>query len=170
MPMNGGWRYAYPPYGLPVRVKRAGKDAGATQAAAWQIACLETPCNGFASINYFDTIGNMKTTQAVSALSALAQNSRLAIFRLLVQAGPEGLVAGQIGERLELPPATLSFHLKTLAQSGLVQGRQEGRFVRYLADFEAMHGLIDYLSENCCGSDRSVCAPSICKPCEEKTP
>lgn len=96
---------------------------------------------------------------AVQALSALAQESRLAIYRLLVQAGPAGLVAGQVGEALGIPPATLSFHLKTLAQGGLVHGRQEGRFVRYVADFEAMHGLIDYLSENCCGGDRAACVP-----------
>ena len=111
----------------------------------------------------------MKTTQAVSALSALAQESRLAIFRLLVWAGPEGLVAGQIGETLALPPATLSFHLKTLSQAGLVEGRQEGRFVRYMADFAAMHSLIDYLSENCCGGDRSTCAPNRCIPPEEQS-
>ncbi len=96
------------------------------------------------------------------ALAALAQHSRLAIYRLLVQAGPAGLVAGQIGEALGIPAATLSFHLKTLTHSGLVTHRQEGRFVRYSADFAAMHALIDYLSTNCCGAERSVCAP--CTP------
>lgn len=96
---------------------------------------------------------------AVHALSALAQETRLAIFRLLVQAGPAGLVAGQIAEALDVPAATLSFHLKTLSHGGLVRGRQEGRFVRYVAEFEAMHGLIGYLSENCCGADAAVCAP-----------
>jgi ArsR family transcriptional regulator, arsenate/arsenite/antimonite-responsive transcriptional repressor len=103
----------------------------------------------------------MKTTPhlAVAALTALAQESRLAIFRLLVQAGPAGLVAGQIAVTLCVPAATLSFHLKTLAQAGLVHGHPEGRFVRYVADFAAMHGLIDYLSENCCGSSAAACAP-----------
>ncbi len=102
----------------------------------------------------------MQVTTAVQALSALAQENRLAVFRLLVQAGPEGLVVGQIADELAIPAATLSFHLKTLAQGGLVSSRQEGRFVRYVADFTAMHSLIDYLSENCCGVDASACAPS----------
>lgn len=101
----------------------------------------------------------MDAAFAVQALSALAQETRLAIFRLLVQAGPAGAVAGQIAETLGIPAATLSFHLKTLAQVGLVHGRQEGRFVRYVADFAAMHGLIGYLSENCCGGDAARCAP-----------
>lgn len=103
----------------------------------------------------------MDASLAVQALTALAQESRLAVFRLLVQAGPEGLVAGQLAETLGIPPATLSFHLKTLSHGGLVHGRQEGRFVRYVADFDAMHGLIDYLSENCCGGNPAVCAPLI---------
>lgn len=107
--------------------------------------------------------------QAVKALSALAQESRLAIYRQLVQAGPQGLVAGQIAAALDIPAATLSFHLKSLSQCGLVQGRQEGRFVRYVADFAAMHGLIDYLSENCCGGDRAVCAPATCAPDSPQT-
>jgi len=101
----------------------------------------------------------MHSDAAVSALAALAQDSRLAIYRLLVQAGPEGLCAGQIGEAIGIPAATLSFHLKTLAHGGLVTHRQEGRFVRYSADFTTMHALIDYLSANCCGADRSVCLP-----------
>lgn len=102
----------------------------------------------------------MQVTTAVQALSALAQENRLAVFRLLVQAGPEGLVVGQIAETLAIPAATLSFHLKTLSQGGLVSSRQEGRFIRYVADFNAMHGLINYLSENCCGSDAAACTPT----------
>jgi ArsR family transcriptional regulator len=89
-------------------------------------------------------------TQAVQALSALAQGSRLAIFRLLVQAGPAGLAAGSIGEKLDLPPATLSFHLAGLTRAGLARSRQEGRFVIYSADFGSMNALVDYLTENCC--------------------
>jgi len=100
----------------------------------------------------------MDTSRAVSSLAALAQESRLDVFRLLVQAGPEGLAAGQIAERLHLPASTLSFHVKTLVQAGLVQSRQQGRFVYYSADFDAMEGLIAFLGENCCGG-RS-CAPS----------
>ncbi len=102
----------------------------------------------------------MQSSNAVQALSALAQENRLAVFRLLIQAGPSGLVVGQIADTLAIPAATLSFHLKTLAQGGLVTSQQEGRFVRYIANFDAMHGLIDYLSENCCGTDASACAPS----------
>lgn len=111
----------------------------------------------------------MNARTAVSALAALAQESRLAIYRLLVQVGPAGMVAGEIGETFGMPPATLSFHLKTLAHSGLVTHRQEGRFVRYTADFAAMHALIDYLSANCCGADRAVCAPQPPKPPMEKS-
>ena len=99
----------------------------------------------------------MEIHGAVTALSALAQESRLAIFKLLVQAGPGGLVVGQISEAVLIPPATLSFHLKTLLQGGLVESRQEGRFVRYVARFEAMHALISYLGDNCCGGDNSLC-------------
>lgn len=118
---------------------------------------------------YFYIFGNMELNQAVTALSALAQESRLAVYRLLVQAGPEGMVAGLIAERLAIPLPTLSFHLRTLAHAGLIQGRHEGRFVRYMADFEAMHSLIDYLSENCCGGDASVCAPQTLSRTKEKT-
>ncbi len=110
----------------------------------------------------------MRSPFAVLALSALAQETRLAIFRLLVQAGQAGLVAGQIAEALAVPAATLSFHLKTLAHGGLVHGRQQGRFVRYVADFDVMHGLINYLSENCCGGDAALCAPQTILPSKEK--
>lgn len=92
----------------------------------------------------------METKQAIQALSALAQETRLAIFRLLVGAGPQGMAAGQIGEKLDLAPATLSFHLAGLSRAGLAASRQAGRFVIYSADFEAMRALVDYLSENCC--------------------
>ena len=92
----------------------------------------------------------METTQAIQALSALAQESRLAIFRLLIQQGPSGLAAGAIGERLDLPPATLSFHLAGLVRAGLAQSRQDGRFVYYTASFESMNGLVAFLTENCC--------------------
>lgn len=92
----------------------------------------------------------MESTQAVQTLSALAQESRLAIFRLLVQAGPGGLAAGAIGEKLGLPPATLSFHLAGLTRAGLAQSRQEGRFVIYSADYAAMNALVGFLTDNCC--------------------
>ena len=95
-------------------------------------------------------------TQAVDALSALAQETRLQIYRLLVEAGPQGLSAGRIGEELELAPATLSFHLAHLTRAGLAQNRQEGRFVIYSADFQNMNALVGYLSENCCGGRSCV--------------
>jgi ArsR family transcriptional regulator, arsenate/arsenite/antimonite-responsive transcriptional repressor len=92
----------------------------------------------------------METKQAVGALAALAQETRLLIFRLLVQAGPEGEAAGRIGEELDVPPATLSFHLKELNHAGLVSSRQEGRFIYYAADFEQMAALMTFLTRNCC--------------------
>jgi DNA-binding transcriptional ArsR family regulator len=95
----------------------------------------------------------VETTQAVQALSALAQGSRLSIFRLLVQAGPAGMAAGSIGEKLELPPATLSFHLAGLTRAGLADSRQDGRFVIYTANFPNMNRLVAYLTENCCGGN-----------------
>ena len=99
----------------------------------------------------------METTQAVDALAALAQETRLGIFRLLVEAGPDGLAAGKIGAKMELPPATLSFHLAHLTRAGIARSRQEGRFVIYSADFQSMNALVGYLTDNCCGG-RS-CAP-----------
>lgn len=92
----------------------------------------------------------MKTTQAVTILSALAQETRLAIFRALVQAGPEGLAAGRIAEAIGAPASTLSFHLKELAAAGLVRSRQDGRFIFYAADYAAMSGLVAFLTEKCC--------------------
>lgn len=99
--------------------------------------------------------------EAVTALAALAQETRLAVFRLLVEAGPEGLCAGDIGARLKVPAATLSFHLAQLANAGLVQARQRSRFIFYSADFEAMNGLVGYLTENCCGG--KSCSPAVAK-------
>jgi len=97
----------------------------------------------------------MEMTQAVEALAALAQETRLSVYRLLVESGPQGLSAGRIGEALDLPPATLSFHLAHLARTGLVQSRQDGRYVIYRADFQNMNELVGYLTENCCGGGRS---------------
>ena len=107
----------------------------------------------------------METKNAVKALSALAQDSRLSIFRLLVQAGPAGMAAGSIGENLDLPPATLSFHLAGLTRAGLAHSRQDGRFVIYSADFAAMNALVGYLTENCCGG--ASCSPSTGERNEE---
>lgn len=92
----------------------------------------------------------MKTTTAVAALAALAQDSRLGVFKALVQAAPDGLPAGRISARVGIVPATLSFHLKALASAGLVKSRQEGRFVIYTANLAAINALVGYLTENCC--------------------
>jgi DNA-binding transcriptional ArsR family regulator len=104
----------------------------------------------------------MEMSQIIDALGALAQATRLAVYRLLVEVGPEGLPAGEIGEKLELPPATLSFHLAHLARAGLLRSRQEGRFIIYSADFDNMNRLVGYLTENCCGG--ASCAPAQARP------
>ena len=108
----------------------------------------------------------MEMKQAIQALSALAQDSRLSIFRLLVQAGPAGMAAGSIGEKLDLPPATLSFHLAGLTRAGIADSRQDGRYVIYSANFQNMNRLVDYLTENCCGG--ASCAPAACLPATDK--
>jgi ArsR family transcriptional regulator len=92
----------------------------------------------------------MESKQAVAALAALAQETRLSVFRLLVEAGPAGLPAGVIGQRVAVPAATLSFHLKELSYTGLVISRQQGRFIYYTADFERMAALMSFLTQNCC--------------------
>ncbi len=104
----------------------------------------------------------METSNVIGALAALAQETRLAVYRLLVEHAPEGLPAGQIAERLGIPPPSLSFHLKELSRAGLIASRQEGRFVWYRADLDAMTGLVGYLTENCCRGG-TACAPE-CAP------
>ena len=104
----------------------------------------------------------MQTATAIASLAALAQESRLAIFRLLVEAGPTGLSVGEIGAELKVAPATLSFHLKELANAGLVASRQEGRFIFYTAAFDRMNDLVAYLTENCCSRD-GCCPPKDAK-------
>lgn len=103
----------------------------------------------------------MNSAGAVIRLASLAQGSRLAVFRLLVQRGPEGLAAGEIATKLKIPPATLSFHLKELSHAGLLKSRQEGRFIYYAPDFKAMRALVAYLTDNCCAE--STCGPGECR-------
>jgi ArsR family transcriptional regulator len=99
----------------------------------------------------------------VRALSALAHESRLAIFRTLVVAGPDGMPAGEIGQQLRLAPSSLSFHLKDLSHADLVRARQEGRFIYYSANFDAMNGLVGFLTENCCaGATCAASSPPAC--------
>ncbi len=105
----------------------------------------------------------MKTDEVIDGLAALAQKSRLAVFRHLVQAGPAGSCPGEIADALGVSASTLSFHLKALSHAGLVTAEQDGRSIIYRADFEAMQELVDYLTDNCCGGDASLCAPK-CAP------
>ena len=111
----------------------------------------------------------MKPQIAVAALAALAQDTRLAIYRLLVKRGPDGHAAGEIAARLDLPGATLSFHLKALTQAKLVEVRRSGRFLHYRANFARMNELVAYLTENCCSGASAAdpcCAPTpiVLKP------
>jgi DNA-binding transcriptional ArsR family regulator len=115
-----------------------------------------------------------EAAQAVTALGALAQETRLSIFRLLVEFAPTGLTPGAIAMRLKLAPATLSFHLKELASAGLITDRRDGRFIWYQADLRAMNGLLGYLTEYCCqgtgGTDcETGCAPAACGPSSRRT-
>ena len=107
----------------------------------------------------------MEITNATLALAALGQATRLSVFRLLVEAGPEGRKAGDIAEALSLPGATLSFHLKELSAAGLIRGEQSGRSIRYSADFQRMADLIAFLTRNCCGGQ----SLAVCGPASRKT-
>ena len=124
--------------------------------AWWAGFAIMIPC--------FNNCKNMESNQVVTMLSALAQESRLAIFRLLVEAGPAGRSAGQVAEVLAIAPATLSFHLKELARAGLIEGRQDGRYVIYSACFAEMTALIAYLSANCCRAAAAADAASCGTP------
>ena len=109
----------------------------------------------------------MEKTNVVAALAALAQENRLDVFRLLVQAGPKGMPAGAIASALELAPNTLTFHFDRLRTAGLVTVRRDGRSMIYAAQFETMNSLLGFLTENCCGG--AACAPAVkCTPARKK--
>lgn len=113
----------------------------------------------------------MEKTSAIAALAALAQDNRLDVFRLLIQAGPDGMTAGAIAEALDLAPNTLTFHFDRLRMAGLATVRREGRSMIYAARFETMNELLGFLTDNCCGG--APCAPAaVCKPARKraKTP
>ena len=110
----------------------------------------------------------MKKADAVAALAALAQDSRLDVFRLLVQAGPDGMPAGQVAAALDLAPNTLTFHFDRLRDAGLVTVRREGRSMIYAAQFDTMNALLGFLTENCCQGAAEMCAPATCKPAKSK--
>lgn len=97
-------------------------------------------------------------------LGALAHDTRLAVYRLMVEAGPEGLPAGEIARRLDVPPPTLSFHLRDLVDAGLAVDRREGRSIFYAADYATMNALMAFLTDNCCGGRPELCAPASCTP------
>ncbi len=101
----------------------------------------------------------METKDALAALNAVAQESRLAVFRLLVKAGPPGLAASRIADQLGIAPSSLSFHLKELSHAGLVGQKQEGRFVIYTANFATMNALIGFLTDNCCNGNACIATP-----------
>jgi DNA-binding transcriptional ArsR family regulator len=111
----------------------------------------------------------MKSKQAIDALGALAQETRLAIFRLLVRQAPEYLAAGTIAERLDIPAPTMSFHLAQLSRAGLVTSRREGRSILYAADYRGMNALLTYLTEDCCGGRPEICrtGTAACGPATE---
>src|ERR1700733_14803255 len=106
----------------------------------------------------------MEKHDAVTSLAALAQDNRLDVFRLLVQAGPGGMPAGAVASALDLAPNTLTFHFDRLRMAGLVTVRREGRSMIYAAQFDKMNALIGFLTENCCEGAPETCAPASCKP------
>ena len=110
----------------------------------------------------------MEKYDAVAALAALAQDNRLDVFRLLVQAGPDGMPAGAVARALELAPNTLTFHFDRLRQAGLVTVRRESRSMIYAARFETMNALLAFLTENCCAGAPETCAPAVCKSATAK--
>lgn len=118
-------------------------------------------------IVYFHNNRNMDILTATLRLTALAQETRLVVFRALVQAGPEGLNPGVLADRLEIPMATLSFHLKELRHAEMIMSRQQGRFIFYSANFGAMNDLLAYLTENCCVESGADCVAAPC--CDEAT-
>jgi DNA-binding transcriptional ArsR family regulator len=104
-----------------------------------------------------------QTAVVVKALGALAQESRLEVFRILVKRGPDGYTPGELAEKLGVPSPTLSFHLKELQHAELVESRRDGRFIYYSANFDTMHGLVDFLTDHCCSLSDEAC-DSECKP------
>ena len=111
----------------------------------------------------------MNSKRAVEALAALAHTHRLSVYRMLVEAGPEGLNAGTIAARLKVPSSSLTFHVQSLHRAGLVSAERRSREVIYVADFDAMNGLVGYLTENCCGGNPSACGTQcVPKPAVKK--
>jgi DNA-binding transcriptional ArsR family regulator len=110
----------------------------------------------------------MEHDDAVAALAALAQEHRLKVYRLLVQAGPDGMAAGEIATAMGIAPNTLTFHLDRLRHAGLVSVARQGRSLIYAARYETMNNLLGYLTENCCGGKPELCEPTACAPRKRK--
>jgi DNA-binding transcriptional ArsR family regulator len=110
----------------------------------------------------------MDPKQVVDALAALAHESRLGVYRLLVECGPDGLNAGGIAARLEMPPSSMTFHLQSLHRAGLVTQERRSREIIYAADFNAMNELVGYLTENCCGGNAAACCAPASAPKKAK--
>jgi ArsR family transcriptional regulator len=144
-----------------------GSYENRTEPNSFHCDCTAKGQKALVSILCFYQYRNMENISAVKILAALAQNSRMAIFRYLVEVGPAGAVAGRIADTLGIAPAVLSFHMKELSRAELVESTQDGRFVRYVANFSTMNAVIAYLTENCCGGQPELCAtpcPPTVKP------
>jgi ArsR family transcriptional regulator len=156
----GGWSVKIGLYGPPRR-------HWATQpCVAHQFDIPRNIVDSATDASYFDDRRNMEapveTRQAVAALGALAHETRLQVFRMLVQRGPDGLPAGVIATELDMPPSSLTFHLQQLTHAGLIRQRRVSRQLIYATDFAAMNDVVAYLTENCCGGAMS-CTP-VCRP------
>ena len=129
-------------------------------SAAWLARLPRNPPTRFDFRQYFDNHGIMKSIEVVTGLAALAQESRLALFRLLVKRGPEGYTPTELAEKLGVPSPTLSFHLKELQRAGLIEARRDGRFLFYSPDFAYMNQLLEFLTDNCCSLANRDCGPA----------
>ena len=118
------------------------------------------------TLTKFHISGNMESSNALTALASLAQEHRLALFRLLVQAGPDGMAAGALAEALGVPNSSLSFHLAHLNRAGLIEQQRQGRSLIYTANYDAMNALVGFLTENCCGG--ATCAPAPSQPATKR--
>ncbi|MEL1264303.1 metalloregulator ArsR/SmtB family transcription factor [Pseudoxanthomonas putridarboris] len=159
-------RCQFGPYGKHFRTAAGtGNDADCRPLHGFPLAWIEaaTKLQTFSSIfPIFRKDGSMNSRHTVQALRALAHDHRLAAYRALAQAGPEGLAVGQLREALDLPAATMTAHLNQLRAVGLVTDEREGRVIRIRADFQHMNALVGFLAENCCGG--RACAPATKEP------
>jgi ArsR family transcriptional regulator, arsenate/arsenite/antimonite-responsive transcriptional repressor len=149
-----GWRYRLPFHALP-----SLRDTAATTTRPTRMSVD--------GARHFDNNGDMEKMEALAALAALSQETRLDIFRLLVQTGPGGLPAGHIGDRLGLPSATLAFHLKELKNARLATCTRNGRSLIYAAAYPVMNDLLSYLTENCCAGAQAMDCDAVCAPAAE---